>query len=623
MAPDAGIDSLIPGGDGALVRQAMRELWAVSPGPATAARILAADRKLPFPATPRLRIAIERSATLEPAVPLLRAMGLLAGIQIDLRLGQFNAYPAAILDPSSDLYQFDPDVLILAVELGDVAPELETGRARMGRTDAVAIDAVVDRVKQELESLVRSFRSLSAASIVVHSLRRPAFAPLGLAMVDDEELVDEINQHLRSVAAALPGVYVLDLDRVAARVGERAWTDERKWVTSRLAASGTGLTALVEEWMRFIHPLSGVVSKVLVADLDGVLWGGTLGEEGPEGIVLDDGPVGAAYRRVQEAMLALTKRGILLALASKNDRNEALSVLGTHPSMILAPDDFAGIEIGWGDKAASVQRIAAELEVGIDAIAFLDDNVVERSRIASALPNAYVLQLPPDPMQFASVIWREPRFERLVLTEEDKGRGHIYAAQRSRRELMSELPSLEAFYASLQQTVIVQPLSDETLSRASQLTQRTNQFNVTTRRYSPQQLWALADSGECEILLARVTDRFGDNGLVALAIIRDRDGVAEIDTFLLSCRVVGRTVETALLADIAARARKRGITRLIGRFVPSPRNAPAADFFPRHGFKPVSGEASSPEWNLDLADGPPVVPPWIKLSDPDLDDRAA
>jgi FkbH-like protein len=286
-----------------------------------------------------------------------------------------------------------------------------------------------------------------------------------------------------------------------------------------------------------------------------------------------------------------------------------MEALSEHPGMLLRPRDFAALRINWNPKEQSLRELAAELNIGLDSIAFLDDNPVERQHIREQAPEVLVLDLPQDPMGYARAIRDCPWFERLALSDEDQRRGEYYAAQRERAELERTVTSKEDFFRSLEQVCEIGLVTDATLARVAQLTQKTNQFNLTTRRYTEQEIAALREAPDCRVWSLKVTDRYADNGLVGVAISKLADGVCEIDTFLMSCRVIGRTVETALLAKIAADAKEQGAAVLLGRFIPTKKNAPAADFYREHGFE----EAEEGVWKLDLREASVTLPQWITV----------
>jgi FkbH-like protein len=428
------------------------------------------------------------------------------------------------------------------------------------------------------------------------------------------ETIYTINSEIRRLARNFSGVYVLDYDALVARYGRDHWHDERKWLTMRMPIVVDGLIHVANEWLRFIHPLCGRVCKALVVDLDNTLWGGILGEDGFSGLKLGPEYPGAAYQALQRAMLDLYQRGVILAICSKNNPADALEVIAQHSGMMLRSPHFAAVRINWNDKAQNLREIAAELNIGIDSLAFLDDNPVEREWVRSQLPEVTVIELPHDPMGYASTLRNSPFFERLVLLEEDRERGRYYAEERMRKELQHTVPSLADFYRSLTMEAEISPVTPPTLSRVAQLTQKTNQFNLTTRRYSEQQVADMADDPNWLLYTIAVHDRFGDNGLVGIAMGHIFDGVCEVDTFLMSCRVIGRGIETALLAKLSAEARAKGAQRLTGWYLATKKNDLAKSFYETHGFNRVGEREGSSRWEFNLARGQIGFPPWIKLN---------
>jgi FkbH-like protein len=424
----------------------------------------------------------------------------------------------------------------------------------------------------------------------------------------------EINRRIANLPSEYRGVYLLNYDGLIAEAGRTNWHSEQNWATSRLPWSAEALPRLAAEWVRFLHPLTGRSCKALAVDLDNTLWGGVIGEDGIEGIQLaEDGP-GVAFVNLQRAILDLHHRGILLAICSKNNSAEALEVLEKHPAMLLRPEHFAALRINWNDKAENLREIAGELNLGIDSIAFLDDNPAERAWVRSQEPDVTVIELPEDPLEYARTLREAPVFERLTVSTEDRERNRYYQQQRQRKDLKRDGTSLEDFYRSLSTVVEIAPVTATTLPRVAQLTQKTNQFNLTTKRYTEQQIAALTADPGWGVYAVTVRDRFGDNGITGVAIVRDRAAVHEIDTFLLSCRVIGRTVETAMLAHLARKAKECGATTLAGEFVPTRRNVPARDTYLRHGFRCVTEIETGSRWEFDLAGGVRIeTPSWLDV----------
>ena len=599
------VDGAIARGDASGAARMLASAWELDPGSALAGFVASRyDRIAGRLDLVRQRWAILRSFTVEPVVPVFKAGAYAVGVALETHLGEFNAYAQEILDAGSALYRFQPDVAVLAVQTRDVAPELWRG------------EPATEDVLGRFGGWIASFRQYSKAALIVHSLEVPAGTGGGILDAQREdnaaEAIQRINRGLRALAGEHRGVYILDYDALVARHGREKWGDARKWLTVRLPIASANLPHLAREWLRFLHPLAGKVAKCVAVDLDNTLWGGVIGEDGMNGIHLGAEYPGAAFQELQRALLDVSRRGILLAVASKNNPADALEALSGHPGMVLRPRDFAAMRINWNEKARSLREIAAELNIGLDAIALVDDNPVERQQVREQAPEAIVIHLPQDPMGYAQAVRDCPWLERLTLSEEDRQRGEYYAAQRERVELEGKATSKEDFYRSLDQVVEIAPVNAQTLARVSQLTQKTNQFNLTTRRYTEQQIADLAARPNWQVWSLRVKDRYADNGLVGVAIARVDGEIAEIDSFLMSCRVIGRTLETALLAHLAGDARERGVKVLHGWFLPTKKNAPAGEFYASHGFEVAERSEEGVLWRLDLREKEIQTPEWIK-----------
>lgn len=603
------IDLAMKEGDEAQARMLMAELWATYPGPATAPLILSAFRSLKDKGTNSqltpLRVTILRSFSVEPVVPILRAGGLLAGLDLEVNVGDFNTYSQDILSPGGSAYTPETDAVILAVQTRDIAPDIWRG----GDIDSTRVQQVI----AEFSGLIEAFRSGTNAYLIIHNLEQPACAAAGVLdgqMTHSQRTaIADINAGLVHAAAQHKGVHILDYDALASRHGRANWSDESRWLTMRLPVTMENLHYLADEWLKFLVPISGRLAKALVVDLDNTLWGGVLGEDGLDGIQLDGEYPGAAYQAVQQALLDLSRRGIILAVCSKNDEEDALTTIREHPGMLLETDNFSAFKINWQDKASNLRAIAEELNIGLDALAFLDDNPAERLWVRQNLPEVHVIEVSDDPLTFATAIRSASVFERLSVSGEDKERNRQYVEQRQRKELQDSITSLEDYYRSLDMALEVFPVSAADVPRVAQLTQKTNQFNLTTRRYNEADITRFAADPAYLVLAARVTDRFGDSGIISVVIVEVVDQRARLDTFLMSCRVIGRTVETAILAIIAEQLTEKGVVSLVGEFIPTPKNAPAKNFLVGHGF------SEQPEGALTVTLPHPSlkVPDWFKI----------
>ncbi|MCC7492890.1 MAG: HAD-IIIC family phosphatase [Fimbriimonadaceae bacterium] len=588
--------------DPVAARLALSRLWQTDPGAATAAALLPAVSELPQPVTCRLHLL--RSCTVEPLLPLWQVAAGLRGIALQPTVGGYGSYAVELLQPGEWLAERQPDLVWLALDLADLAPELTAGPAA-----AALLTVAVERLLGDLTAWLQSLRAATTVPLVVQNFALPAGTPGGLQEWQQplrSDCLAELNRGLRQLCGGLDDCWIADLEAVAADHGRRGWSDPQRRAAVGLPWTGSALVALAEAWARLLQARLGPHSKVLVCDLDGTLWQGVLGEDGIAGVTVNPPRVA-----LQQAIADLARRGVLLAVASKNDPAEALAALDQVAGRRLARADFAAQRIGWDDKASSLRAIAAELGVGLDSLAFLDDHPAERAWVRQAAPEVHVIELADDPWQWAAQLRDDARFERLRLTAEDLARPAMLRQQQHRAALRDTADSLETYYRSLRMHARIAPLTLTEVTRVAQLTRKTNQFNLTTRRRSDAAVAALLDDPAWLVLTLRLTDRFGDSGLVGVAILERDPRCWRIDTLLLSCRVIGRTVETALLAGVIHHARRAGAGALVGVFIPSAKNEPAASCYPAHGFSPT---AAPGEWSLDLTTQDLPAPPWIEVT---------
>ncbi len=609
------IDSAIERGEWSGARASLQQLLESSPTLSNAQYVITRLPKIQdgISAVP-FKVFFMRSFTLEPVLPLFKAFAGLHRLTLETSIGEFNTYSQEILDPKSALYRCDPGMAVLAAQTRDLLPNIWNRFTELSSED---VHSEIGQTIANLRNLIQIFRSRSQASLLMHNMEMPIVPSAGILDSQNPdgqmEAIRRFNRELLSMAAEYSGVYILDYDNLAARTGRERWHDERKWLTMRMPIAADCLHFLAQEYLKCLLPITGKLCKALVCDLDNTLWGGVIGEDGMEGIRIGSEYPGAAHLALQRVILDLYNRGVILAVNSKNNSADALEALTNHPGMLLKPHHFAALRINWQDKAQNMREIAAELNIGIDSLAFIDDNPVERERIRLELPEVAVLEIPADPIYYAQILRDSPVFARLSLSHEDKERGKMYAEQRQRLELHQNAASIEDYYRSLKMQMEINPLSPMTLARIAQLTQKTNQFNLTTRRYTEQQLEEMDKDPNWDIYSFSVRDVFGDNGLIAVAILHNEGDSVEIDTLLMSCRVIGRTVETAIISLLAEKVKRAGTITLQGWFLPTKKNAPAETFYPDHRFTKVKDEESGQLWKFDLTKDNISFPDWIEL----------
>jgi FkbH-like protein len=562
------------------------------------------------------KVALMASFSIEFLHDPLIVQGFLNGLKIDVYTGGFAQFSQEILDPQSGLYRFGPNAIVLAIEGRDWLPAIY--RSYLDNPEAGRQS--VRRAQDEIASLVEELRSRSQAALLVHNLFPPVWAQLGILDSQTEhgqaQSIRDFNDELVRIARRNSEVYIVDYAGLVSRIGAVHWYDERMYYYARAPIAQPMLWPLASEYLKYFRGLTGRTKKCLVLDLDNTLWGGVLGEEGIWGIALGPNYPGSAYVAFQEEILALQRKGVILAVASKNNAPEVDHVFASHPHMVLTKDHFTRFEVHWRPKSQSLQEISRQLNIALEHMVFVDDSPVECAEVVNALPVVTAIPLPRLPEQFVGALREEGLFDGLSFSSEDRRRRELYGLKSQADELLSRSDSLEEFYRSLLMEITFAPLQRATLARAAQLTQKTNQFNVTTVRYSEADLSVrLADSRHL-MTTVQVRDRFGDNGIVGLMLALVRSEALEIDTFLLSCRLIGRTVETAMLTWLHEHARARGIRKILGRVIPTAKNQPCRDLFHKHGFQKQNElERGETEWLLDLSQVSLAYPSWFNVVD--------
>jgi len=409
-------------------------------------------------------------------------------------------------------------------------------------------------------------------------------------------------------------VYVVDLEDAASKHGKSRCLDQKLYYRGSFLFSESFLPVIADEYMAYIKALKNLTRKCIVLDLDNVLWGGIIGEDGIEGIKLGIDSPGNAYKDFQRVLLSYYNRGILLAINSKNNPEDAIKAIKEHPHMLLREKHFAAIKINWQNKVQNMIELAKKINIGLDSIVFMDDNPREREQMKQALPQVLVVDLPSSPFLYRQTLENMNDFNVLALTEEDKMRGEMYRARKKREELRESITSLEDFLKSLKMKIVIKPADEMSMPRIVRMVNKTNQFNLTTRRYTDAEIGKMKEAREdFNIYNLQVSDRLGDEGIVGVAIVRKEPRTWTLDSFLLSCRVIGRKVETAFLAKIVEDAKEQGVSALVGEYIPTQKNAPVKSFYADHGFEELAQEGNLYRWRLDLTKSTVEMPEWLDV----------
>jgi len=537
-----------------------------------------------------IRLALLGSCTLTHLIAGIRIGALRRGLWVDVYEGPYGTYRQELQDPSSGLHAFRPDVLLMSLDAHHLVD-----------TEGASVELALSNIRECWKLAKQSLRCT-----IIQQAILPVFRPI---LGNNEHrylrspltLVTKLNESLRPLADE-EGIHVLAVDTAAARDGITQWHDEGLWHRSKQEIHPRVLDVYGDQVGRLLAAIRGQSYKCLVLDLDNTLWGGVIGDDGLAGIAVGQGSVlGEAHLAFQRYALELSRRGILLAVCSKNDEANALEVFDRHPEMLLRRKHISCFVANWEDKASNLRQIARRLNIGTDSLVFADDNPFERNLVRQELPEVAVPELPEDPAGFAACIAAAGYFEGLNITNEDQERLNQYRANTERELLRDSTTDMGAYLQSLRMELHCGPFDPIGLPRIVQLINKTNQYNLMTRRYTDAEVQAVMADPSALHLQCRLQDRFGDNGVIAIVIGRlDAERNLVIDTWLMSCRVLGRQVEAATLTVIAKRAGAMGASALIGSFRPSPKNEMVRDHYQKLGFDELGKKDGDTKWILPL-----------------------
>jgi FkbH-like protein len=541
------------------------------------------------------RIAVTGDAATQHYCQALSATLKLRGCWPEIYEAEFDMIRQELLNPASELYAHEPQFIVLFMSVQTLAQKFWTTPVKA---------TFADEVIEEILQLWRAARERTKATIVQHNFAMPLERPYGNQSLLDvgtfAGAVNRINARLAEVAAD-EGVRLFDTEFQSAYYGKRQWFDERLWCQARQALSPSFLPSLAKALSDTVLADLGVGVKCVVVDLDNTMWGGILGDDGPENIEIGQTEVGLVFSRLQRTLMELKDRGVLLAVCSKNLREQVLDVLDNHPDMLLRTRDFVQIVANHEDKVSGIRVIRETLNIGLDSFVFLDDSPFERNMVREALPQVQVPELPEEAANIGSALARWHLFEGRAATAEDRARLDYYQADTARDGLKGKYEGLDAYLEALAMKAEVRGFDGYTLPRVHQLVQRSNQFNLTTIRYSEAELASLVSDPAADTISIRLTDRFGDNGIVVTAILREDSPDLIVDTWIMSCRVLGRKVEEFTVGLMVECALARGATRIVGRYIPTEKNSLVSELYPRLGFTPAGVDSGTQIFTLDIA----------------------
>ena len=545
----------------------------------------------------RLRIALMGAYTLYPFSELLEHFFETEGMECDVWRGEFDNYASEILDPDSEVYRFAPHVVVLMPSEHRCKYPGALLDSRQAQT------AEAEHLVNSLLEQVGTLHERTRAEVIVTNFLLPARHDLGAYRSRTLGSVWSYRKwvNLQLGFNAPPYVHICDLEFLAYRRGGIEARDDRAWFESKQPCSPSLLVDAAREVVHLTASLRRPPRKVLVLDLDNTLWGGVLAEDGLEGIEIGDtSPRGEAFKAFQAYILTLKQRGILLAVCSKNDHAVAAAAFENHPEMVLKLADFAAFKANWEPKSENIRQIAEELNLGIDSLVFVDDNPAEIEIVRQFAPSVATILLGPDPSEYVAQLQDCRFFEARSITAEDAVRTSQYRAESQRKALLASITDLDSYLESLGMEASMSEFTAVDAPRIAQLINKSNQFNLTTRRRTDAAVLALLADSDYRSFTVRLKDRFGDHGLISIVIGQIAGNAMKIDTWLMSCRVLKRQVEEEVLNELARLAICAGCTRLEGVFIPTPKNEMVRDFYPRMGFALQFESEESREFSLDL-----------------------
>jgi FkbH-like protein len=562
------------------------------------------------PPKEKLRLAMVGGYSLYPLHELVEHLCEVENLPVELWQGDYDNYISEIMDDAGELYAFAPQVVFML--------PAERRCAYTGKlTDPREVQqAEAQRVVDSVLELARKLNEKTGAEIITTNFMLPARHDLGAyrsrAFGSDWSFRKWVNLELGLAAPAY--LHICDWEFLASRMGGLAARDERSWYESKQPCSPALMVELAREVAHLIFSLRRAPKKVLVLDLDNTLWGGVVADDGLEGIELGDtSPRGEAFKAFQKYIVSLKERGVLLAVCSKNDHAKAAEPFEKHPDMVLKPEDIVCFKANWEPKSENIRAMAPELNLGLDSFVFVDDNPAEIEIVRQFVPEVTTILLGPDPSEYVAQLADSRLFEPRSITGEDAERTNQYRSDAQRKALEASVTDMASYLESLQMEATLSEFAPVDVPRLSQLINKSNQFNLTTRRRSEAEVIAVMNDPGYVGYSMRLKDRFGDHGLISIVIGKKAGPVMEIDTWLMSCRVLKRQVEEEVLNELARLARARDCQSLLGVYLPTAKNEMVRDFYSRMGFTLTSESGTRREFELPLQPFQPV-PTKIKIT---------
>mgnify|MGYP001193854912 FL=1 len=533
----------------------------------------------------KIKVGILGSFTLNGLDECLKVKCSELDIGYESYIGNYNQYNQEILNSESGLYKFNPDITFLIIDNRTILGDLFYHPYSV--SDKKRKEIVIEKF-EEVKNLIDLFQKKLDKKLVVCNFHIPYFSSGGIIENKFDfgfhEMIYELNKKLVNFVKEKNSKFFFDYNQFVVKHGEKNIFNYKQFFLGDIKIAFDYIPFFADDLIGYIKPMLGLNKKCIVLDLDNTLWGGIIGEDGFDGIELGHSSNGKAFVEFQKQLLSLWEQGIILAINSKNNFDDAIKVIKEHPDMILREKHFASIKINWNDKAQNLIDISEEINIGLNSMVFFDDDKLNQERIKNEFPEVLTIELPNDPSQYTEILTDLNDFNVLQSTEEDSKRGEMYAQQRQRNQFKETVSNLEQFLNQLKIKVKIKKSNEFTVPRISQLTLKTNQFNLTTRRYQEEDIKKFVNDDNYLVGCAQVIDKFGDNGITGAFIVKKENDIWTLDTFLLSCRVMGRGVEDAILSHIIDDAKSNNVKEVKAEFIQTAKNKPAENFLKDFGF---------------------------------------
>lgn len=569
--------------------------------------------------TANLKIAILSNITLDLLAPSLEEELDELGLSTSFYIAGYNQYTQEILDPNSLYYAFKPNITILFIDAEELYKDILSSPFEFNNEEKREL--INDRSDEIIKLADKAQQTLPQNVMLLNTIISPPLTITGALDYNSEFSIKELfhlyNQKLSDFSRNAPNIFLVNYASLVTHYGYKNLTDDRLKYLARMTFDKKGLQHLAHFYAGYIRTIKGLIKKCIIVDLDNTLWGGIIGEDGIEGIILGEDGTGRAYRDFQRELLNLTHKGIILAIASKNNYDDIKELFEKHPFMLLKEKDFVTARINWKDKVTNINEIVQELNIGPDTIVFIDDNPVERMLVRKELPAILTPDMPTDPCYLRSWILElsNTLFSKIAITEEDRKRTQIYTAQTKRSRLRKTSNSLDDFYRSLNMKAIIKTNDTTMTPRIAQLTHRTNQFNLTTKRYSEADIKHFMSDPSHRVYSVELIDKFGSNGIIGVLILQKQSQSQwRADAFLLSCRVIGRTLEYAFLWYVIEELKKLNCKSVLGEYLPTEKNMLVKDLYFKLGFKRTSGTVNKTLWKFEIDKNKIKKPEWIEIT---------